>query len=318
MILETAEHVPFYRRHWADAGVDLTRVYSAVHLEFLPVVTRADLLACPPEDRLDKRYHSRALHGMTTVAPNGQRYEMPMDRRTQRRRRSRFAHALREVGYLPGERVMLIATPPFPTGASLMRWTYVDSRLDEEALFDKYRKTRPHVLHAPLSALVSIARRVTPDMTWQPKLIVSTGEPLTDARRALLTTAFGAKVADFYGMTEFGLVGYSRPGFSGYRMLKDEFHFELLPTAPGRRGGLERLVITDLIGGPMPLIRFDTGDLVHREPSREGALTSALDAAPILGISGRAADCPKPASGPRLSPEEVPLTLDHIGNVSMA
>ena len=320
LILETAEHVPFYRRHWADAGVDLTRVYSAVHLEFLPVVRREDLLACAAEDRVDRRYIGRDVRGASTTASNGQRFDLPVDRRTLRRRRSRFVHALREVGYLPGERVMIIAAPPFPTGAALMRWTYVDSRLDEEAMFAKYLKTRPHVLHGPLSSLVSIARRVltTPDVTWQPKLVISTGEPLTDARRVFLESAFSAKVADFYSMAEFGLVGHSRPGFSGYTMLKDEFHFELLPAAPGRRGGLERLIITDLIGGPMPLIRFDTGDLVHREPAREGALTSALDAAPILGISGRAADCPKPANGPRLSPQEEPITLDQIGGVSMA
>src|ERR1044072_7372949 len=95
MIMEAAEHVPFYRRHWQRAGVDLTRIYSSVPLEFLPVVTRADLLDAAPEDRIDQRYRGLV---------SGQ--ELPVDKRTQNRRRARFWHALRHIGYVAGQRGM--------------------------------------------------------------------------------------------------------------------------------------------------------------------------------------------------------------------
>ena len=95
-----------------------------------------------------------------------------------------------------------------------------------------------------------------------------------------------------YSMSELGLVAYSKPGFPGYQVLTDEFHVELLPATPGKRGELERLVVTDLEPGAMPLIRFDTGDLVHRDASRglgtAGAPTSALASAPIVAFRGRA------------------------------
>jgi phenylacetate-CoA ligase len=320
MILDAAEHVPFYRRHWAQAGVDLTRVYSAVHLEFLPVVRRADLAACPPEERLDRRFLGRDIVGREIAGANGQAFQMPVDARTLRRRRKRFVRALRDVGYSPGDRLMLLSTPPFPAGAALLRWTYADVRLGEEAVLAKFARARPHVIHGPLSTLIALGRRLlaSAEVTWRPRLVISTSEPLPDSKRVLLESAFSAKVADFYSTAELGLIGYSKPGYPGYRMLTEEFHFELLPAAPGKRGGVERLLVTDLMGGALPLIRFDTGDLVRRDPVREGALTSALDAAPIVGIAGRAADCPKPASGPRLSPEEVPVTLDHIDGISMA
>lgn len=313
MILDAAEHVPFYRRHWASAGVDLTRIGSAVHLEFLPVVRKADLLASPPEDRLDGRFLGQRMRGEPTSGSTGQPFEVPLDPRTLRRRRARFLRALCDVGYTPGERLMLITDPPFPLGAALLRWTYADLRLGEEAVFSRFAKARPNVLYGPMSSLVLLARRLraSPHVKWRPRVVVSTAEQLTDATRALLESAFMAKVADFYGMTELGLVAYSKPGAPGYRMLSNEFHVELLPVVAGKRDGLQRLVITDLVAGAMPLIRFDTGDLVRREAPRPGVLTEP----PIIGISGREADCLKLANGGWLSPYEVTLALDRVDGI---
>jgi len=214
-----------------------------------------------------------------------------------------------DVGYSPGERLMLISEPPFPTGAAFMRWTYADLRLGEEAVFARYERSRPNVLYGPLSSLVPLARRLaqTPSVNWRPKLVVSTAEQLTDAYRALLESAFSTRVADFYGMAEFGLVAYTLPGTTAYQTLTKDFHFELLPAAAGKSSGLERLVVTDLGGGIMPLIRFDTGDLVRRDPSRKGA--------PITQISGRQVDCLKLANGAFVSPYEVTLALDRVAGL---
>jgi phenylacetate-coenzyme A ligase PaaK-like adenylate-forming protein len=307
LILDAAAHVPFYRQHWKAAGVDLTRIGSAVHLEFLPVVKKADLLACPPELRIDQRYIERVARGESTSGSTGMPFEVPIDHASLRRRRWRFLNALRDVGYAPGEKLMLITDPPFPTGAAFLRWTYADLRRGEEAVFETYARTKPRVLYGPLSSLVLLARRMlaTPQVKCRPKLVVSTAEQLTDAQRTLLETAFDARVADFYGMTELGLVAYSRPGLSGYQLLTDEFHFEML-RADGS-AGLERLVVTDLNGGAMPLIRFDTGDLVRRDATRPGA--------PVVQVSGRVVDCLKLPTGSVLSPYEVTFALDRVDGI---
>lgn len=306
LILEAAQNVPFYRHHWKAAGVDLTRIGSAVHLEFLPVVKKADLLACPPEERLDQRFLERVARGESTSGSTGTPFEVPIDHASLRRRRWRFLNALRDVGYVPGEKLMLITDPPFPTGAAMLRWTYADLRRGEEAVFQTYARTRPAVLYGPLSSLVLLARRMlaTPRVQCRPKLVVSTAEQLTDAQRTLLETAFSARVADFYGMTELGLVAYSRPGLAGYKLATKDFHFEMLRSAGT---DLERLVVTDLHGGAMPLIRFDTGDLVRRDPTRADS--------PVVQVSGRVVDCLKLANGGVLSPYEVTLALDRVDGI---
>jgi len=271
ILLDAVEHVPFYRHHWRKAGVDLTRISSAVHLEFLPVVRKADLLACPPEQRIDERLLRAVLREDCASSPATDPFEIPLDKQALSRRRWRFVRALLDVGYSPGERVMLITEPPFPTGAMFVRWTYVDRRGGDTAVFTAYTRARPQVLYGPLSSLVQLANctLASPEVKWRPRLVISTSEQLTDANRALLESAFSARVADFYGLSELGLVGYSIPGLSGYKLIPRDFHVETL--SAGKGCDLERLIVTDLGGGPMPLIRFDTDDLVRRDRSRRGA-----------------------------------------------
>src|SRR5512146_2116456 len=87
----------------------------------------------------------------------------------------------------------------------------------------------------------------------RPRLVVTTAEELTAAQRRTLDRAFGARIADFYGMTELGLVAW-RPGEEGpYRLPAKNLLLEYLPCAAD--DALERLVVTDLSGGAMPLVR---------------------------------------------------------------
>src|SRR5262249_7767116 len=156
-----------------------------------------DLLACPPEDRLDERYRGSILHGERSGAPVGESFEFPVDRNTQKRKRARFWQALRDIGYVPGERVMLVSDDEVSVGASLLRWTRIDTSLGDEAILASYSSIRPAVFCAPLGILSRLAARLTAsaEQAWRPRLIVSTAEHLTDAKRALLESTFRAKVA---------------------------------------------------------------------------------------------------------------------------
>ena len=113
--------------------------------------------------------------------------------------------------------------------------------------------------------------------------MVSTAEHLSDGKRALLEATFGAKVADFYSTPEQGLIAYSAPGVPGYRSLNDEFVVESLHAAAGKSGP-GRLIVTDLVPGAMPLIRFDTGDFVTRDFAARG---TTFAPAPIASFSQR-------------------------------
>jgi len=165
-----------------------------------------------------------------------------------------------------------------------MRWTRVDTSLDDEAMLATYSKVRPGVLYGPLALLTRLATRLaaSTEPRWQPRLVVSTAEQLTDAKRVLLESTYGAKVADFYSTPEQGLIAYSRPGSAGYRSFDDEFVIDSLHAVPGKGPG--RLIVTDLVPGAMPLIRFDTGDVVTRDFAARG---TTFAPAPIASFSQR-------------------------------
>jgi phenylacetate-CoA ligase len=307
VVRDAWHYVPFYRRHWSAAGIDPMQVRSPLDLARLPVLRKVELLACDASERIDIRYRDRRVRAEPTSGSTGTPFEMRIDSRSLLRRRLRFLRALMAVGYRPGARLMIVSDPPFPQGAKHLRWTYSDLRRGEEAVFEDFLRTRPHVLYGPLSSLLLLARRVAAQahLRSPPKVVISTAEQLSVGQRDYLSLAFGASVADFYGMTELGLVAWRAPGAAGYRLCERDLRIELLTAV--QHGDLERLVVTDLGGGALPLIRFDTGDLVRRDLTRPSA--------PIVEISGREVDCLQLAGGAVLSPFEVTLALDRVPGI---
>lgn len=78
-----------------------------------------------------------------------------------------------------------------------------------------------------------------------PNYIFVSGEKLTEELRRKTEAAWGGQVVDVYGMAEFDLVGYERPGKSGVFQLTEQFEYGLLerpgvitPTKPNRSGEL--------------------------------------------------------------------------------
>ena len=308
LVNDTARHVPFYRAHWAAAGIDVSRLSLPHDFARLPVVRKSDLLAAGVQARLDDRRDRADLVSDTTSGSSGQPFEVLVDPSAMRRRRLRFLRALVGAGYRPGARLMLVASRHATSlGARLLGWRYASLKQGEDALAAEYLRACPAVLYGPLSSLLALADRLMsghPDH-HRPRLVVTTAEELTAAQRRTLVRAFGARIADFYGMTEVGLVAW-RSGEQGpYRLPATNLFLEFLPCAAD--DGLERLVVTDLSGGAMPLVRYETGDLVHRDRSLLGA--------PIARIAGREIDCLRLPGGRRVSPYRITTSLELLEGI---
>ena len=295
LVKETARHVPFYRAHWASAGVDVGRLSLPHDLFRLPVIRKSDLLAARVKARLDDRRRGANLVAETTSGSSGEPLEILLDRLSVRRRQLRFLRALVGAGYRPGERLMLVASRhAAPLGARMLGWTYASLKEGEDALAAEYWRVQPNVLYGPLSSLLALADRLTSGRRrhHRPKLVVTTAEEVTTAQRGTLERAFVPNIADFYGMTEVGLVAWRSGLEHPYRLSAANLLLEYLPCAADDE--LERLVVTDLSGGAMPLVRYETGDLVRRDHTLPGA--------PIVRIAGREIDCLHLPGGGRISP----------------
>ncbi len=312
LVRSAATYVPFYQRHWQVDRHGPPHIRCREDFEALPLVTKRDLLNGPPADLIDQRYANRALHVERTSGSSGQVFEMHYSASTRRRRQVRFLRALVGAGYRPGLSLMIVSSQSEATIAARqrwgrwLRWSHADLDDAPERLAATYEAARPDILYGPLSALLELgAGLATRDIQHRPRRLISTGEQVTAGHRQRLETLFGAPLADFYGMTEFGLMAWRREVEGRYRLCSHDLHFEYLPIRYDN--GLERLVASDLRGGAQPLIRFDTGDLVQRD--------RLLPDRPVVAFVGRDHDALVLPGPRRVAPYRVTSGLEGIEGI---
>ena len=274
------QEVPAYRSLWRAAGVEPGTLQLPAEFERLPIVNRSELSAFPVRERCRGRINGGMRLALSSGS-TGQAFEVPLNAASRRRRQRRFFRALLQCGYRPGQRLLLLTRRTNTGPARFFNWHYAQISLDEAALVAIYLEHRPTVLYGPLDTMLRLANGLNASRNWpKPRVVVSTGEELTPRAREELSVAFGVEPSDFYGLTETGLLAWRKASQPHYWLADAEFIFEFLPAEEDY--SLERLVVTDLGHAAMPLVRFDTGDLVRRnhaglEPRVLGVSRNILD-----------------------------------------
>ena len=112
--------------------------------------------------------------------------------------------------------------------------------------------------------------------------VLCSAEPLSDAKRAKLERAWGARVRDTFGMTEAGMMGAedaAAPGGGGqagkgFRVWTDLYAIEVVDPeshVPVAEGDVGALVVTPLwTHNVTPFVRWLSGDLVTLNESDDG------------------------------------------------
>lgn len=305
-------HVPLYAHMWRDLDFGKFDYGEPEQFARLPILRKSDLLAAPVSERLDHRFRGQRLTHDRTSGSTGQPLELLIDSRTKRRRSLRFLRALISAGYRPGQRLMLISSRPssaikhISPWARLAGWTYADLYLGQDELIREYERVHPDVVYGPLNALISLSEGLgKADDRSRGARAISTAEQLTPGARRQLESVFVKGVTDFYGSTELGLVAWRNAFCGHYMTFRDSHLLEFLPMA--EIPGFERLIVTDLRPGAMPLIRYDTGDLVRRVPTADGYC--------IQEFIGREIDCLWLKNGTRVGPYAIDGILGNAAGV---
>jgi len=297
-------HVPLYRSLWVTAGIDVDHPQAARDFQRLPWLDKATLRSCRPEDRLHDRRRDIHLAEELSSGSSGEPLSVFKDRAAQLRRRWAFLRALLACGYRPGQRCLLLTSRRSAKWPTVARWSYANIGEDTATLASRLDALRPDVLYGPLSTLELLAAQRTQRTPRPagPRLVISTAEQLTRQRRATLERGFGAPVADFYGLSELGLVAYRTPGNPQFTPARSSLMLEFFPIAG--EPSVERLVVTDLAERTSPWIRYDTADLVKRDPQLAGR--------PIVELAGRSMDCIVLPDGGLVSPYRIDVLLEQV------
>jgi phenylacetate-coenzyme A ligase PaaK-like adenylate-forming protein len=138
-----------------------------------------------------------------------------------------------------------------------------------------------------------------------PKAIIVSGADFEPALREKLTNYYKTEIIELYGMTEFGIIAYECKYKQGLHILHDRIFYEVTGTKILKSINAEQsqktgeLVLSACRNRALPLIRYQTGDLVTIDESK---CTCGSTDHRIIKLHGRKGKCFRFSKGEFLSP----------------
>lgn len=121
--------------------------------------------------------------------------------------------------------------------------------------------------------LANLAEALGSDLS-SVKTIMTSAEPVSQAKRDKIERSWGARLTDTFGMTEAGMMGAEDKPGAGFRIWTDLYFIEVLdPTTlePVKEGEVGTLVVTSLWSNNVtPFLRWSSGDLVAYSEADDG------------------------------------------------
>ncbi len=275
MVAHAYESVPYYRDLMTDLGLIPGDIQSLEDITKFPILNKADIKAAG-EKIVSRKFNRMFLHTAYTGGTTGERLALKRDlwsigheHAFVRRQFNWAGIGLHDpCGYLMAR---LIASPsqklkkPFLYDAAMKELTLSIFHLSEGAI-PTYAKAitdyKIKALIAHPSAAYTLAKACLNKGIRIPlKAVLTTAETLEAAKKQMISNAFECKVYDFYGSSE--RVCYIHTCEHGsYHIIPEYGLTELVPAEPPNDDSY-RIVATGFWNRAMPLIRYDTGDLIQ-------------------------------------------------------
>lgn len=167
-----------------------------------------------------------------------------------------------------------------------------------------------------ISSAVYFLAKVSADSGVKVKLkaALTTSETLTEKMRDIISKAFECKVFDFYGAAE--RVCYLHTCEHGSYHVVPEYGLTELVPLDGTDKGLCKIVATGFWNRGMPLIRYDTEDVVVKSDGRVCACGREFPV--VQSIIGRQSDLIRTPSGREYGPTVIALVMKGTNNILAA
>lgn len=269
------ENSPFYREHFKKAGVRPEDIRTYADLEKVPFTLPSDLAAEPMYFMAVSR--SKTVREFTTTGTTGTRKVIGYTLNDLIAKIDIVAAALKGVGMTSGDSLHIMfpavsAWDPSVMMVGACKIAGYGSSVCSSSDIKEQMKVITDNDSTFIIGLPSFIYRVTVIMgedvdlkTLGIKKIISTSEPLSESMRATLEEAWGCKVLDVWGMTEFGLACAIECDEQD-NLHTDEANmlFEVIDPETGKHmpsGEVGELVVTSLTAEATPIIRYRTKDI---------------------------------------------------------
>ncbi len=327
MVAFSVDHVPYYRKLFAELGLAPADITTAVDLQRLPVLDKETVRADPDSFRpvgLRERALPQSTGGTTGtplrywVTPSAMQYTYAT---YEVRFRNWAGVALGDrMATINGRKIVPIdqTKPPFWRHNLAFNQIYLSAyHLTDEnlpAYLGQLEKYRPEVIVGYVSSVHLLADYINRhglEGAVRPRAVLVSSETLFPWMRADIERAFGCKAHDGYGLGE--LAAFITECNHGSLHISPEYGVvEGVET-----DGEERLVATGLFNQAMPLLRYDTGDVIEfADPSKRCACGREL---PVVDkLLGRADDYVVTPDGRSVGPAPLSLAFQSVPGIREA
>jgi phenylacetate-CoA ligase len=293
------QHVPFYRKRFAEYGVSVARVHAPSDLTNFPILTKQDIRTAQRE-LVSEQFTGRLIHSATSGS-TGEPVRFSFDHRTYEYRMAAAMRSDRWAGSMLGEKELYVWGRPLPSGPlATLKWAAylaVQQRkilntfdLDMREAVREISRFRPRMIVGFTTAIYHVARYILEHKSQidPPKGIITTAEQLSPTHRDTIERAFGARVFDRYGEREIMLIASECERHAGKHINSENVFVEIVLSdkpAPAEQTG--EVLVSDLVNRAMPLLRYKNGDI---SSLARGACACGRGL-PMLGsLQGRTAD----------------------------
>jgi phenylacetate-CoA ligase len=297
-------HVPFYRRRFAEVGLQLEQLRGPSDLLRVPVLTKSDLLKHNRE-LISSRYSGKTLKRWSTGGSTGETVIVHVDGKVAGSRKAREMRFHDWMGIRPGDPSARIWGSPIEVAQYRRWWVRLGYRLKNQ-LFLPGHVLSDDVMAGYAKALLRFRPRLVVGFTpalfvlshylekhgiriMGPRAVVTTSATLFESHRQLHERVFGCRVFDSYGSREAGGMAFeceSHPG--ALHVAAESVLIEIVKDGrhapPGEVG---EILLTDLSNWAAPLIRYQIKDTA----AWAGAPCPCGRSLPLLRLgSGRVSD----------------------------
>lgn len=265
-------YVPYYQKLFWEHDFDPHRLGSLEDLRKLPVL-RKDTVRAKLADFCSMKELSKSIH-LHTSGTTG----IPLNAYTSARQwvveQAAIWRQWSWAGYRFRDRMAVVRSYSPNAGESpekldkVRNWFYFSPyHLSEEhckRYLDTLRRWKPKYLRGYPSSLYLLAKVARNERIKLSGLraAFTASETLLEHYRREIEDAFDVKVFDHYGQAEITAMLHECERHQGMHVLSDYGYVEFLPS---EQRGFHRMIATNLYNTAMPLLRYDTGDLVELE-----------------------------------------------------
>ncbi len=275
IVRDAAQNIPFYRRLYREAGVEVASFSGVADMHRLPAIDRHDLLESG--DQMVRSKRSKLFTVAHTTGGSTGTVATMISRRGVSCLEMGCVYALwSRMGVRPNDHKVTLRGALLDQGRKLhvreeggrrltiSTYHLRDDNVDEIIrLIDEFRPDWLHVYPSAASQLANIMKRTGKRLGCQIKGVLCGSENVYDWQVELFAEVFGGITYSHYGHGEMAILGGWCKDTRKFHFLPHHGYLELLDddgkliTEPGVTG---EMTATGFMDDIMPLIRYRTGD----------------------------------------------------------